>query len=185
MCIVMLAIDIETTGTDPNKNSIVSVAAINTNNVNSFFTMKIKPFDGAEIHADALDVNGFTVHELNNSRVSQDYKEGLHAFHEWVVPTKETIMLGHNVHFDWLFLKTAFEKLGLDNPFSHRLVDIHSIAQFYFRSQGEEVLDKLSLDTILEKLGLEPEPKPHCAFNGASCALAAYNKMVWNFASAA
>lgn len=45
-------------------------------------------------------------------------------------------------------------------PFGHRSVDLHSVA---FAKLGKS----LSLDGILQAVGLQPEPKPHNALTGA------------------
>ena len=62
----MIVLDIETTGVDALKNSIVSIGAIEFENPEERFYEECRIWDGAEINPLALEVNGYTEEEVKD-----------------------------------------------------------------------------------------------------------------------
>jgi len=56
----MIVLDVEATGTEPHKHSIVSVGALDIANPTNRFYMECRAWDGAHIMDEALAVNGFS-----------------------------------------------------------------------------------------------------------------------------
>jgi hypothetical protein len=61
----MIIVDIETTGIDPIKNSMVSIGAVDYNTGEEFYR-ECRVFDGTEIDPYALKINGLTVEQCND-----------------------------------------------------------------------------------------------------------------------
>ena len=56
----MIIIDVETTGLDPERCSLVSIGAVDFSCPERQFYGECQAWDGAEVSADALAINGFT-----------------------------------------------------------------------------------------------------------------------------
>ncbi|MGI9159592.1 MAG: 3'-5' exonuclease [Saprospiraceae bacterium] len=156
----MIVFDIETTGLMPGKHQVVSLGAIHYESGQTFY-QECRIYKKNLISASALSLNGFTVEQVTDNKkitalVLYD------NFVEWAI-SRSDILAGHNIgSFDVQFLKILHNKYRSKNkwPFSHRYIDLHSVAYAHFR-------ESLSHDEICLKLGIEPEPKPHNALLGA------------------
>jgi DNA polymerase-3 subunit epsilon len=174
----MIVIDIETTGLDPQKNSIVSIGAIYFFNPEKTFYEECRIFDGAEINKDALNVNGFSIEEITSQKKPPHFRV-LNDFLEWSENFNERVLAGHNVHFDYNFLKNQLEMYNLRFPFSYRVIDLHSIfCSRIMKGRGEIPNWGFSLDEILNYVGLPSEPKPHNALNGAKFLAEALSRII-------
>lgn len=176
----MIVLDIETGGLDPSINPILSIGAVNYDNSVEFYTECYVPdvLTGSRWILDnkALEVNGFnlaTILNQDNPTISQAYK----AFVEWALPFGEedgkVLLAGQQIgSFDVLFLHEASGgKREFEKYFSKRHVDLHSVA---FATFGKS----LSLDGILNELGLASEPKPHNALTGAKLEAEAFRRLL-------
>lgn len=167
----MIIVDIETTGVDPLKNSIVSIGAVDFEKGDEFY-IECCAIPDREIDEYALKINGFTKEQcLDTSKPSAE--EAYKKFLWWTTDDRLVMLAGQQVgSFDAKFLQHMHERCGLGKwPFGHRTLDLHSVAYAKF---GES----LSLDGILQKLGLPPEPKPHNALTGARVEYAAFKKLL-------
>ena len=156
----MIIVDIETTGVDPRKNSIVSIGAVDFEKGDEFY-VECQAIEGREIDEYALKVNGFTKEQC----LDKTKKTAIEAYKEflwWSTDNRLVMLAGQQVgSFDALFLQHMHEICGLGKwPFGYRTVDLHSVAYSKFKKS-------LTLDGILTELGLPPEPKPHNALTGA------------------
>ena len=167
----MIIVDVETTGLDPIKSSIVSIGAVDFEKGDEFYIECHAPAD-AVIEPEALAVNGLTREQcFDATKVSavEAYKQ----FLWWTSDNRLVMLAGQQVGtFDAKFLQVLHERAGLGKwPFGHRSVDLHSVA---FAKFGKS----LSLDGILKELGLEPEPKPHNALTGAKLEAEAFRRLL-------
>jgi len=160
----MTTVDVETCGLDPQRNSIVSIGAVDLDSGDEFYVEnRIGP--DVVVSPEALAINGFTEEQIRDPN-KPDAGRAAEAFYRWA-RNYEPLLGGQQVgSFDVPFLKAAAYPLALPWPFGFRSVDLHSIAYAHF---GES----LNLDHILTKLGLAPEPKPHNALTGAKLEAAA------------
>ena len=62
----MIVVDLETSGALPNKNSILSIGAIELNNPDNTFYGECKLRDSAIVDTKALEINGFTIEQITN-----------------------------------------------------------------------------------------------------------------------
>ncbi len=169
----MIVVDVEASGTDYHKHSIVSIGAIDLLHPERQFYDECRIWDGAHIMDDALVVNGFTKEEIQNpNRKSEG--EAVSAFIAWGEDAENQTLVGQNVSFDRDFLKAAAARAGLNWPFAYRTIDTHTLAWMHMVKRGIEPpllhhRSALDLDRILNYVGIPQEPEPHNALTGALC----------------
>ncbi|RJQ35232.1 3'-5' exonuclease [Candidatus Parcubacteria bacterium] len=168
----MLVVDVEASGTDYSKHSIVSVGALDFANPQNRFYEECRIWDGAHIMDEALKVNGFTKEEITDPK-KQSEADLVHGFLAWADKLEERTLAGQNVSFDRDFLKHAAERAGhTDWPFAYRTIDIHSLAYMHMVNRGLQIpvvhrRSALDLDAIMKYCGIPEEPMPHNALTGA------------------
>jgi DNA polymerase III epsilon subunit-like protein len=168
----MLVVDVEASGVEPWKHSIVSVGALDLANPTNRFYEECRVWDGAHIMDEAMAVNGFTKAQVTDP-AKQSEGDLIHAFLHWSDGLEERTLAGQNVSFDRDFLKHAAERAGhTDWPFAFRTIDTHTLAYMHMIEHGLQppVLNKrsaLNLDAVLNYCGIPEEPRPHNALTGA------------------
>lgn len=166
----MIVLDMEMTGLDPEKCSIISVGALEFEHPENQFYGECRPWDGAEITDEALKITGFTRSQVANQQKS--HKQLIEEFLDWTKSIKNKTIAGQNVWFDALFFKEALKRLGISWTFGHRYVDSHAIAYEHFARAGKIILKSegtsaINLDKILEFLGIEVRGATHNALEDA------------------
>lgn len=168
----MLIVDVEASGTDYSKHSIVSVGALDFANPQNRFYEECRIWDGAHIMDGALQVNGFTKEQIIDPS-KQSEADLIHTFLAWADTIAERTLAGQNVSFDRDFLKAAAERAGhTDWPFAYRTIDVHTLAYMHMIQRGLQVpivhrRSALDLDAIMKYCGIPEEPMPHNAMTGA------------------
>lgn len=170
----MIAIDVESSGTEAHKHSILSVGAVDFSNPARQFYEECHAWEGAKIETEALAVNGFTLAQATDG-TKQSEADLVHRFIGWAEGIADTTFAGQNVSFDRDFVKYAAERAGHTNwPFAHRTVDSHTLAWMHMVKRGltppidpEKHRSALNLDAILNYCGIPEEPTPHNALTGA------------------
>lgn len=180
----MIIIDIETTGVDSKKNSIVSIGAVNFEKPDQSFYEECRAWDNSHIDPVALEVNGFTEDEV---RDSTKHSEGdiLTSFFKWLDAQDDLVVAGQNVFFDCDFLRDAAMRWNIPYFLSRRIIDLHSITYFHMIQRGitPPLLNRkthLDSDKIMEYVGIPTEPKPHKAINGAVWEAEAFSRLLHN-----
>ena len=174
IAITMLVVDVEASGTDCRKHSIVSVGALDLEKPQNRFYEECRVWDGAHIMDEALAVNGFTKEQVTDKK-KQSEADLTHAFLHWSECVADRTLGAQNVSFDRDFLKAAAERAGHTTwPFSYRTIDIHTLAYMHMVNNGlQPPIDKvkrhssLDLDQALLYCGIPAEPSPHNALTGA------------------
>ena len=168
----MLVVDVEASGTEAHKHSIVSVGALDLSNPQNRFYEECKVWDGAHIMEEALAVNGFTRQEITDPN-KQSESDLAHSFLRWSESLAERTLAGQNVSFDRDFLKYAAERAGHTSwPFAFRTIDTHTLCYMHMVRRGlrPPVMhhrSALNLDAVLNYCGIPAEPEPHNALTGA------------------
>jgi DNA polymerase III epsilon subunit-like protein len=168
----MLVVDVEASGTDEYKHSIVSVGALDLANPTNRFYEECRVWDGAHIMDEAMAVNGFTKEEVTDPK-KQSEADLIHSFLHWSDGLEERTLAGQNVSFDRDFLKAAAERAGhTEWPFAFRTIDTHTLCYMHMVQRGLQppvVLKRsaLNLDAVLNYCGIPEEPRPHNALTGA------------------
>ncbi|MEX0930873.1 MAG: 3'-5' exonuclease [Candidatus Paceibacterota bacterium] len=169
----MLIVDVEASGTEYKKHSIVSVGALDFSNPDNRFYAECRIWDGAHIMEAALVVNGFTENEITDSR-KQTEGELVNNFLEWSQHLYDRTLTGQNVSFDRDMLKAAAERAGISWDLAYRTVDTHTLCWMHMIKSGKDLpidpqhkRSALDLDKILQYCGIPEEPSPHNALTGA------------------
>ena len=167
----MIVVDVESSGVNPEKNSLVSVGAIDFENPENRFYEECRIWDGAHVDLESLAVNGFSEKEITDPKRKSD-REVVMDFLAWMEKIKEKTLAGHNPSFDRDFLQATAYRYHINWPLAHRTIDLHSICYFDMLKRGIKPPlmnnhSALNLDAVLTYLGLPKEPKPHNALTGA------------------
>ena len=169
----MLIIDIEATGTNAQKHSILSIGALDLKNPTNRFYGECRMWEGAHLMAEALVVNGFTEVQINDP-TKQTEAELVTQFMVWTRELADRTPAGQNVAFDRAYLVAACERAGIlfDLPF--RTIDAHTLCYLHMTKRGltppfdaEHKHSALNLDGVMNYCGIPDEPDPHNAMTGA------------------
>lgn len=169
----MIVLDIEASGVDYQKNSILSLGAIDFDNPENRLYLECRVWDGAHINPDALAVCGFTEKEAKDS-AKETEAQLVAQFLTWAEGIEDRTLAGQNVSFDRDFVRAACERAKYDYPFAYRTIDTHTLAYMHHVVHGKKIPFKnrhsgLDLDAILNYVGIPSEPEPHNALTGALC----------------
>lgn len=169
----MLVLDIEGSGTNYEKHSIVSIGALDLHNPTNRFYGECRIWDGAHIMDGALEVNGFTEAEITDPNKMSE-AELVRNFLAWVEPLADRTLAGQNVSYDRDMLRHGAERAGLDWHLAYRTIDTHTLCWMHMVKAGlKPPLDEahhrsaLNLDAVLNYCGIPDEPAPHNALTGA------------------
>jgi len=168
----MIIVDVEASGTDYARHSIVSVGALDLLHPDNRLYEECRIWDGAHIMDEALAVNGFSAAEVTD-RSKQTEADLIHRFLAWSDSVQERTLAGQNVSFDRDFLKAAAERAGHTNwPFAYRTIDTHTLCYMHIVRRGLQPpvahrRSALNLDAVLNYCGIPEEPNPHNALTGA------------------
>ncbi len=170
----MILIDVEASGTEHHKHSIVSLGALDFSNPSNRMYEECRVWDGAHIMDEALQVNGFTKEQITDPK-KQSESDLVHRFLHWSEGVEERTFAGQNVSFDRDFVKSAAERAGHTVwPFAYRTIDTHTLCYMHMIERGMQPpvrhnRSALDLDAVLNYCGIPEEPQPHNALTGALC----------------
>ncbi len=169
--LTMIAIDIEATGTNYEKHSILSLGALDFYNPENRIYLECRVWEGAHIDPDAIKVCGFSEEEATDD-TKQTEAQLIAQFLTWADGVDDQTFLGQNVSFDRDYVKVACERAGYNYPFAYRTIDTHSLAYMHHIIHGKEIPIKkrhtaLNIESIATYLGMPEEPEPHNALTGA------------------
>lgn len=169
----MLIIDVEASGTEYSKHSIVSLGAVDFDNPENRFYGECRIWDGAHIMEEALAVCGFSEAEINDPTKMTE-GELVIQFLEWSMSIADRTLTGQNVSFDRDFVKAAAARAGLPWDLAYRTIDTHTLCWMHIIKSGnkppidpQRKRSALDLDAVLNYCGIPEEPQPHNALTGA------------------
>jgi len=171
----LVVVDVETTGIDAKKYSLVSIGAVKISDPSDTFYGECDIWPGAAIDTAALKVNGMSIEEITAGKRKSE-AELVKEFYEWL--PKNPIMIAHNASFDRDFIAEACDRAGFKTPFGFRTLDVHTFVFMHLMRAGETIPTNLSLNNCLKALGLPPEPNPHNALTGAQCEAELFDKVL-------
>lgn len=181
----MLILDVEASGTNYDKHSIVSLGALDLTNPDNRFYEECRIWEGAHIMDGALEVNGFTEAEITDA-TKQTEAELMQKFIAWADGLEDKTFAGQNVSFDRDFVRAACERAGINYTFAYRTIDSHSLAWMHIVNSGgtppideEHKRSALDLDAVLNYCGIPEEPKPHNALTGALSHAEVINRLLY------
>lgn len=171
----MLIVDIEATGTNSLVHSILSIGAIDFDRPERQFYGECRRFEGAHVMDGALEVNGFTMEEVDDvAKMSE--AELCIQFMEWSQECADRTLAGQNVSFDRNYLAAACDRADIQFDLPYRTLDTHTMCYMHMIARGivppfdeQHKRTALNLNAILNYCGIESEPNPHNALTGAKC----------------
>ena len=171
----MLIVDIEASGTNYQKHSLVSVGALDFDNPENRFYEECQIWEGAHVMDGALEVNGYTQEEITDTN-KQTESQLVEKFLEWSKGIADRTLTGQNISFDRDFLRAGAQRAKLNWNFAYRTIDTHSLCWMHIIKRGnkspvdtEHKRSNLDLNAVLEYCGVPREPDPHNALTGALC----------------
>lgn len=167
--------DLETSGDIFGVHEILEIGLVlfdpATFEIVDSYNRKVKPVRIETAVQAALDYNGY------NEQGWKDAVSLKEAIAEYGERAGEGIFCAYNATFDWGFISEAFRAAGIENPMStfenHDRLDLLSIAW----ERGLKNEKSWSLKTACKLFGVEPEPEPHNALNGAMTAYKLFKKI--------
>jgi DNA polymerase-3 subunit epsilon len=180
----MIIVDTELTGLDQEKDSLVSIGALDLSNPENQFYGECKIWHGAHVNEDALAVNGFTKEQIVDENKQTD-GELVKKFIEWSLTCKEHTLAGQNPYLDMQFIRNGAKRYHIDWNFAHRTIDQHTLCFMHMIKQGivpptDKNRTDLNSDKIMTYVGIPVEPHPHNALNGAKVAAEAISRLLFD-----
>lgn len=167
----MIIVDVETTGTNSEKHSIISIGAVDFDHPKDQFYRECRVWDGAHVEPAAMVVNGMTDEQIRDPQKPEE-GEAVREFFAWLETRDNVLIVGHNPMFDLGFLQAAAARHHIDFTIAHRSLDLHTLAYMHMVQNGvtppvKNKKSDLNSDTVATYVGIPAEPKPHNALNGA------------------
>ena len=171
----MIILDIEATGTNAAKHSILSIGAIDFDRPDRRFYGECQMWEGAHIMEGALAVNGFSeAAARDQSKMTE--AELITQFMEWTQECADRTLLGQNVSFDRAYVIHACERAHIQCDLPYRTLDTHTMCFMHMVKAGlvpeidlQHRHTNLNLNAVLLYCGVPSEPNPHNALTGARC----------------
>lgn len=158
--------DVETTGLDWDAHEIIEIGLVVARQpdlkIVGELDVKVKPEHIETADPRSLEIAGYNEEEWQNALSLQ---EAMAAYAE---KTRDATFVAHPVVVDYSFIDRAFRKTGLENPLHYQTLDLTSMAWILLRDK--ETFPKITLMELTKYFGLEGEPTPHRAINGARLA---------------
>jgi ribonuclease T len=159
-----VVVDVETGGFNAGTDALLEIAAVPLELQQDGILTRgattryhVAPFEGANIEAAALEVNGIDPHHPLRPALAE--REALQRiFREVRVAVRDSgctraILVGHNAFFDLGFLNAAVQRCGIKrNPF-------HPFTSFDTATLGGAVFGQTVLSRIAEAAGMAFDPE--------------------------
>lgn len=162
-----ILVDVETTGLNPATDQIIEIGAIKVLDGKAVETYEQLIHPGVSIGEHIVELVGITNEMVKDAPAMSE------VIGEFLKFAEELPMMGHNLMFDYGFLKTAAVKHG--NNFGKTGVDTLSIARKYLSQ-----LESRRLDALCSYFGI-PDEHHHRALNDAAAAGELYRVLCEKF----
>lgn len=166
----LVIVDVETGSLEPEDGEMIEIAWIVVDQVHLGEIIrggdKLNVCYPLQVQPEAVKRNGY----------SEDaWRHGKHpviVMRDFILDAKGGIFTSWNVTFDWGWVRRYLEESGLISSLDYHRLDIPSMA-----IQELKRIESLSLGSVCKTLGIEPEPFPHSAMNGAQKAWEVLRKL--------
>lgn len=159
----LLFLDLETTGLNPGQHEITEIGALLVSQpdfqIVSTYQSKVMPAHLETATPEALQIGHFNLETWQREAKPLDV-----AMAELAQIGKDAILSGFNLTFDWAFLQTAFNQVGIEDPFYYHRFDIMSAAYAMFF--GRKEFSKYSLNEMCRFFGVTNQ-NAHTAYADA------------------
>lgn len=158
-----VVVDVETTGLSPDKNQVIEIGAAKIKNgeVVKTYQQLLSPIQ--PLTPKIVQLTGITDEMLQGQPSFQEIAE------EFLTFLGEEPLLGHNVEFDYRFIKTEFARI--DKVYEAKLIDSLTIARTLLPE-----LESRSLESLCKYYGIQNE-RAHRALCDALATFELYQKM--------
>jgi len=161
----LICIDIETTCSDEEKGSIIQLSAARvkqnfTHVLGDSFNLYVKPLDSYR-NPEAMAVNKISEEILSTAYTLHDALDLFESFCE-----DDNILAAWGNYFDVVFLRKQYEKIYREYPFSHRSMDLKSIAIWEMAKRNKPMTSGVS--KFLKELGRPFVGEQHNAIDDIS-----------------
>jgi DNA polymerase III epsilon subunit-like protein len=179
----MIVVDVETTGTNPQKHSLVSIGAVDFNKPDRQFYEECRIWKEAHIDPRALEINGFSREEIVDAAKKTD-KEIVQEFLNWI-GKEDRMLIGHNPGNDRDFLRYTAERYHLNWDLPYRTIDLHSICYFHMLKHNVKPPEEhhhidVNSRVVSKYVGIPEEPHPHNGLNGAKWEAEALSRLLYD-----
>lgn len=166
----MIILDLETSGVHPDKNSILSLGAIEFENPDNRIYLECRLREGAEWSEEAERVHGIPRAKAKGNSLSEE--QLVRQFVEWAMNVHDRTLAGQCIHFDFGFISECCRRYGIKWIFGYRIIDLHSVMYVMFKRLGHhlpshEGISDISLDHIMVHLGIPRRQSTHNALHDA------------------
>lgn len=182
----MIVIDIEASGVDYQKNSILSIGALDFSQPDRRFYGECRMWDGAHYNLESAAIHGLSWESVTDPSKPSE-ADLVRDFLEWSQHMGDRTLAGQNVSFDRDFLKAACLRAHWSWDLAHRTIDTHTLCYMHMVTRGiEPPIDPqhrrsaLNLDAILIYCGIAAEPEPHNALTGALCHAEVISRLLYD-----
>lgn len=180
----MIVVDIEATGLNPDKHSLLSIGAVDFNQPERQFYEECRIWDGAHIDDAGLAVNGFTREQIVDPN-KQTEGDLVKHFLAWAQASEEYTVAGQNPFVDVAFIDAAARRNHMSASLHHRIIDMHSICFAHMARRGLKPKitkgeSNLNSDAIMVYVGIPAEPHPHVGLNGAKWEAEALSRLIYD-----
>lgn len=173
-------IDLETTGLSTSRHEIIEIGCIIADQIGGTegpprvekreeFEIRVRPRHIETADAEALAINGYTEERWHDAI---DLKEALEILSE---KTKDCVLVGQNITFDWMFLAKAFEEEGVDCLMDYHRLDTLGIA--FAKLYDKPEIQSFSLRSLAEYFGVE-QKNAHRALDDIRVTFEVYKKLL-------
>jgi len=165
-------IDLEMTGMDISKHEIIEIGCIITTprlKIIEEFEIKIKPKKIKNADPISLKISHY------NKKNWQDAWQSKEAMEFLSKKTKDCIMIGQNIAFDFLFLENTFSKTKIKNLMHYHKLDTISIA--WAKLNKKKKFNHFSLREMCRLFNIKNE-NPHSALSDARATFKLYKKLM-------
>lgn len=150
-----LFVDLETGGLNPERHSILQLAAVLTDEnlkVRGYFMTYVRPHPSLEVTAEALAINQIKVEDLWDAPDETQVAQAFSNFANLVNPKPR--FAGFNCKFDLLFLDEFLRRQDSSMP-PYRVpwLDVLDVAKI--KPEFESAIANFKLATIAEHLGID------------------------------
>lgn len=170
-------LDTETTGLNPEHNSVVQIAAVFNDKE---FVSYLKPLAGREVSLEALRANRLEAAQLptfpDTLKVADDFYKFVRE--AYTQTGKRIMFAGWNVGFDRQFILSLYRGLkipSLENVMHTYMLDIMPMA-FILKDMGKLRCENLKLSTVAQSLGINTDGA-HDALVDVKMTMQVYGKL--------